>query len=177
MPAGAADCKADVSFSAPAVITRGGTYTANWESTDPAVPALQIQTTDPVTIVHSRLRGPGDLLVATVRRSNVTVKESCFTGTYPTRAGTGRGRAAAFRDAANVVVEHNTFESTGGYQQGWTTFGITVLVWGYGGDFTTENSVKVRFNRFHNIDMRFSDGAGGYLTDRTCYVVGGNQPA
>jgi hypothetical protein len=143
IPAVAADCTAEATFSAPSVITRGGQYTANWESTDPTIPALQIHTTEPVSIVHSRFRGPGDLLVANLRGSNVTVRESCFTGTYPTRAGTGRGRAAAFRDPANIIVENNTFESTGGYQQGWTTFGTTVLVWGYGGNFTSENSVKI----------------------------------
>jgi hypothetical protein len=166
-PAFGADCTADAAYRGATVITRGGSYTGNWESTDPAVPALQIQTTEPVTILHSRLRGPGDLVLATHTRSNVTVRESCFAGTYPTRPGTGRGRAIALRQPANVVIEHNTFESTGGYMQGWTTAGATVAIWGYAGDFTTDNSVKVRFNRFRNIDMRFSDGAGGYLTDRT----------
>ena len=108
-PAFGADYAADAAYRGPTVITRGGSYTGNWESTDPAVPALQIQTTEPVTILHSRLRGPGDLLLGWQAGSNVTVKESCFAGTYPNRPGTGRGRAVAFRNPANLVVEHNTF--------------------------------------------------------------------
>lgn len=60
----ASSCDAGVVFSSPLKITAGGTYSGNWESTDSAVPALEIHTTEPVTIVNSVLRGPGNLMVA-----------------------------------------------------------------------------------------------------------------
>ena len=169
-PAAAADCISSTPFSGPIVITRGGTYTGNWQSVNPAVPVVRIHTIEPVTIIYSQLRGPGDLIVAPPGspRSNVTVKESCFFGTYPMSPGTGKGHAIFLYEAVNVLIEHNNFESTGGYHQGYTTGGSAVLIWKYLGDSTPDNTIKVRYNRFHNLDARFSDGLGGYLTDRTC---------
>jgi chitinase len=170
-PAAAADCTSSAPFSGPIVITRGGTYSGNWESLSPAIPVMRIHTSEPVTIIYSQLRGPGDLLVADIGspRSNVTVKESCFLGTYPAAPGTGKGKAIFLYEPVNAVIEHNNFESTGGYHQGWTTFGTTVGVFKYSGNSTLSNTIKVRYNRFHNLDARFSDGLGGYLTDRTCH--------
>ena len=31
------------------------------------------------------------------------------------------------------------------------------------GDGTANSTIKIRYNRFHNLDGRFSDGLGGYL--------------
>lgn len=55
-------CDAGVVFDRPITITGGGTYTGNWQSTDPSVPAVIVLTTEPVTITHSRIVGSGDLL-------------------------------------------------------------------------------------------------------------------
>ena len=61
-PALAQQCDSGVTFSRPLVITAGGTYTGDWQSTDPSVPAVMVLTTEPVTILNSRLKGPGWLL-------------------------------------------------------------------------------------------------------------------
>jgi hypothetical protein len=79
---------------------------------------VNIFTTQPVTIINSRLRGPGDLLTSSPK-ANVAVQESCFVGTYPTAAGTGKGHAVHLFQAANVLIEHNDFESAGVTTKAW----------------------------------------------------------
>lgn len=64
-----------VAYDPPLTITRGGVYTGNWASTTPDVPAVWVRTTEPVTIVDSRLKGPGTLVFAG-RGANVTVTGS-----------------------------------------------------------------------------------------------------
>ncbi len=65
--ASAQDCVSGATFTGPITITSGGTYTGNWQRVDPATPVVQIVTTQPVTIVNSRLRGPGDLVLSGIR--------------------------------------------------------------------------------------------------------------
>ena len=172
----AQDCASGAAFTGPIRITSGGTYTGNWQSPDRTTPVVQIFTTQPVTIVNSRLRGPGDLLTGGPG-TNVTVQESCFVGTFPAPRGTYKGRAIALWRAANVRIEHNDFDSTGGYELG-TDFsrpygGATILVLEHLGDGTANSTIKIRYNRFHNLDGRFSDGLGGYLaTAVSGYSIG-----
>lgn len=47
------------SYSGPVVITKGGTYTGNWESRDTNVPAIEVNTDQPVVIINSNIRGAG----------------------------------------------------------------------------------------------------------------------
>jgi hypothetical protein len=47
-------------FAGPIVITRGGTYRGNWESTDPATYAVRVTTSEPVLIEKSRIRSSGN---------------------------------------------------------------------------------------------------------------------
>ena len=179
-PVMAQDCASGATFTGPISITTGGTYTGNWQSLDPATPAVQIFTTQPVTIINSRLRGPGGLLIGH-SGANVTVQESCFVGAYPTARGAYKGRAIALWQAANVLIEHNDFDGTGGYQLG-TDFsrpygGASILVLQYLGDRTPNNTIKIRYNRLHNLDGRFSDGLGGYLTTAASGYSSGIQIA
>ena len=51
-PVRAQDCASGATFTGPIRITSGGTYTGNWQSLDPATPAVQILTTQPVTITN-----------------------------------------------------------------------------------------------------------------------------
>jgi hypothetical protein len=176
----AQDCASGATFTGPIRITSGGTYTGNWQSLDPATPAVQIFTTQPVTIIDSRLRGPGDLLIGHPG-ANVTVQESCFVGAYPTARGAYKGRAIALWRAANVLIEHNDFDGTGGYELG-TDFsrpygGASILILQYLGDRTPNNTIKIRYNRLHNLDGRFSDGLGGYLTTAASGYSSGIQIA
>jgi hypothetical protein len=54
--------------------------------------------------------------------------------------------------SVSVLEEHCDFEDTG--------FGL--WVGGCVGNGTLSNTVTIRYNRFHNLDPRVSDGKGGY---------------
>ena len=148
-------CDSGEVFTGPLVITAGGTYSGNWESTDPNVPALSIKTTAPVIILNSKLRGPGDLLTA-MWNNQVVIRHNCFVGVNPNRFQVAKGSPVRIQNATNLVVEHNDFEGTG-YN------GVSVTE--YWGNRTEANTIKIRYNRFHNVDGRYSDGNGGYLTN------------
>ena len=143
---------ADVVYSGPIVITRGGTYTGNWESLDPAVPAVRIETAEPVIIQDAIVRGRGDLIVSLAEHARVTVKSTTGYGLNPDVYGLSPGR---FFEAVNfdgVVLEDNYLEGTGG-----------IKLLDYLGNHTPADSVRVVGNSALNIDGRRSDGAGGFL--------------
>ncbi len=158
----AQQCDSGIVFSGPIQINKGGTYTGNWQSTDPSVPAVMVSTTEPVTIVNSRLRGPGDLLhyylsptaVGITSATSLTVQQSCFVGTNSNVKGAHKGTPLWVQNAVSVRVENCDFESGGFYG---------IWVEGYIGDHTVNNTVLIRNNRIHNVDGRPSDGNGGYL--------------
>lgn len=147
------DCLSGITFRSPIVISKGGTYTGSWKSASASVPAVTITTTDPVTILDSRLAGPGDLLIQTWK-GDVTVRNDCFEGINPKIRGRAKGTAVRVQNPTRLRVEHSDFVRTGGN-------GIGVLE--YGGNFTAANSIAVRYNRFFDIDGRLSDGGGGYM--------------
>ena len=163
LPAAADDCASNAVFSGPLLILKGGTYTGNWQSNDRSIPAVQIATTQPVTIVNSRLRGPGELLLAN-NGSSVIVRQSCFVGTNPNVLGEAKRSAIHTFEAVSVLVENSDFEGNGYYAVVWIQH--------YSGDHTADNSIRIRYNRFHNVDGRISDGQGGYLTN-----VASRQPS
>ena len=158
----AQQCDTSAVFSAPLQINKGGTYTGNWQSSDPSVPAVFINTPEPVTIIGSRLKGPGDLIHyylnptgEATAASALTVQQSCFVGANPNVAGSHKGTPIWVQNAVSVRVENCDFESGGLYG---------IWVQGYVGDHTPANTVTIRYNRIHNVDGRASDGKGGYLT-------------
>src|SRR5436309_1844063 len=70
-------------LASPLVITKGGTYSGTWESTDRKTPAVLIDTSDPVTIQNSTVRGPGDLIASGVDHVHLTVLNSSGYGVNP----------------------------------------------------------------------------------------------
>ena len=66
----------DVDWSSPIVITEGGTYSGNWQSTDAKTPAVTVSTTAPVVIENSHIRSVGSLIKTTIAGSNLTVRNS-----------------------------------------------------------------------------------------------------
>ena len=139
-------------FSGPITITQGGTYSGNWESTDPAVPAVSIQTSQPVVIENSRIRGVGHNGLIEGYGSDLTVRGSIFTGIRPNVRGVAAPRALCLGDVHNLRFEHNLISHTGG-----------VYLNNYRGDGTAANTVTIRYNRSLNTDGRQSDGVGGIL--------------
>ena len=58
-------------YSGPLVITHGGTYTGNYTSTDPTVPVIFVNTTEPVIIENCNLKSDGAALITTTDVRNL----------------------------------------------------------------------------------------------------------
>ncbi|CAM3356987.1 NPCBM/NEW2 domain-containing protein [Deinococcus saxicola] len=142
----------NVNYGGPLVITKGGTYRGNWESMNPNVPAVLIQTSEPVVIEGSNLRGRGELIRGW--KVNLTVRNSNGYGMNPNIYGVHAGRFIAAEEVYNLRVENNYMEGTSG---------IYVNQFYGRGDGQT---IKILRNKAKNIDGRKSDGNGGYNGDR-----------
>jgi hypothetical protein len=118
------------------------------------MPAVKIATSEPVLIVNSHLKGPGDLIQALdTAGSNITVRNSVGLGVNPDVVGKTKGVFLHANAVAKIVVENCEVQETSG--------GITLD--GYAGNKTGDQTVVIRYNRSLNLDARRSDGKGGYL--------------
>lgn len=142
-------------FAGPITITQGGTYRGNWESTDPAVYAVRIETSAPVTIEKSRIRSKNTGIWTLGYNANLTVRDTRGVALNPNVAGVKKGCFIDIGNFTAVVMENNRVE-------GWAC-GIRALNYGADADLNRHGqSVRVRYNQFRNIDGRRSDGNGGY---------------
>ena len=139
-------------LASPIVITAGGTYSGTWESFDPNVPAVSIQTSAPVIIENSIIRGRGDLIRSSFTHNKITVRNTSGFGLNPNVYGESPGR---FFDVENF----DSATITDCYLEG--TAGIYML--NYAGNRTTSQSIKILDNEAKNIDGRMSNGAGGWI--------------
>jgi hypothetical protein len=153
-PAGDATARASTptTYSRPTVITKGGTYSGYWESLNPRTPAVTIRTSEPVTLVNSRLRGRGDLIQTAAANARLTVRNCYGYGLNPDVAGKAPGRFLRAEYFRSIKVENNYLEGTGG-----------IYLLNYRGDTAAGDTVKVLNNWAHNIDGRKTDGNGGWL--------------
>ncbi|WP_238395784.1 glycosyl hydrolase [Pontibacter pudoricolor] len=137
-------------YSQPIVITKGGTYTGNWESTSADVPAVDIQTSEPVVIIDSNIRSAGILIKSWYHNADITVKNTNGYGLSPTTY-TGSAKTRRFivlNDFKNLVVENCYLEGTAGISVGDN----------YRGNGTPGQTVKIRYNLVKNIDGRVYAG-------------------
>ncbi|MFD1733831.1 hypothetical protein ACFSC4_25625 [Deinococcus malanensis] len=128
------------------VISKGGTYSGNWESPDTG-PAVSIQTTEPVIIENANIRGKGVLIVGF--GINLTVRNTRGISLTPNIAGRAAEMAIKAEDFRNLRVENSTFTGGGIYVRRFI------------GDQAAGQGIKILRNVFINIDGRKSDGAGG----------------
>ena len=141
----------DTAAAKPLVITKGGTYSGTWTSNDPAVPAVQIATREPVVLQNSVLSGRGDLIGLSVYTANVTVRNVTGTGLDPLVAGKQRGAFFRAYSVNSLVVENCTMSGT--------SFGILV-------GYAPVTTLKVLNNVASQLEDRTSDGHGGFQTAR-----------
>jgi hypothetical protein len=136
--------------SGPIEITSGGTYSGNWNSSDPATPAVTIHTDGPVTIQDSVITGRGALIQVSgvTTGANVTIDNVTGTGLDPQVAGKMRG-AFVFASKINSLTVQNC-TMTG------VSFGISVSQ-------TAASSIEILNNLAVNLEDRASDGQGGLL--------------
>ena len=149
----------NVTYAGPLTITQGGTYSGNYRSTDSSVPAINIQTTQPVIIENCVLVGPGDLVKAFEGGAQLTVRNSRGYGQLPTTTTARHGRFVSLVQGRSLLVEHNYFEST---------TGIDIYQWS--GNGSASQTVTVRYNQSRNIDGRLRNG-----TEEFANFVGMNQ--
>ncbi len=139
----------EVRYGGPLVITKGGTYTGDWESFDPKVSAVTVKTSEPVVIENSNLRGVGHLI--TGFKNRLTVRGSHGHNLTPNVLGKASGNFIHLGEVINLDVENNTFEGGGIYLDRYTGDGV-------------RDTVTVLRNVVKNVDGRLSDGQGGWLS-------------
>jgi hypothetical protein len=140
-----------IAFAGPLHITSGGTYSGNWESQDPAVPAILVDTLEPVSIEHCTLRGRANLISAGRAGVDVTVRHCRGYGLDSGVAGQERGAFFEAYRVAQLTFEHN-------YMEGLFE-GIVLIE--YGGLAIGTPPVVIRYNRARNLMGLYSDGQGG----------------
>lgn len=148
-----------IRFASPLVITEGGTYSGNWESMDPNVPAVIISTEDPVVIRGSHLRSRGHLIDGAVDGIDLSVIDSVGVGLNPSRDGSVPGRFVNLRDPERVLIEHNELNGTSG-----------IRLEGYMGR-RGDDTYRIRANRATNVDGRMSTGNGFSNEDSNAALV------
>lgn len=137
----------------PITITHGGVYSGEWSSSDPQIPAVSIETNEPVTIKNSMIASRGDLISVqgSGAGANVTVENVTGTALDPQIAGLQRGNFVTASQAASLRVQHCTMTGV--------RFGVKLL-----SSEVTELSITQ--NAASELEDRESDGQGGFLTAR-----------
>jgi hypothetical protein len=137
-----------IKYSGPILITKGGTYSGNWESTENRA-AVVIQTSEPVIIENSNIRSRGNLIVGF--KLNLTVRNTRGEALNPNVAGKIAGRAVNAEEFYNLNIENNSFVGTTG-----------IYLRKYLGDPAKGHGIRILRNKMRNTDGRQSDGNGGY---------------
>jgi hypothetical protein len=140
-------------MAATFVIDRGGTYSGAWESDDANVACVRIDTSEPVIIENSTLRGRGILIVSDKRQAKITIRNTRGMGVNPNAAGRCVGRFANIERFASATIENCSLENTAG-----------IYLLDYAGDHSERQTVRIVGNTSRNIDGRHSDGHGGYTS-------------
>ncbi|WP_412026626.1 NPCBM/NEW2 domain-containing protein [Deinococcus yunweiensis] len=146
---GSTSSSSDVTYKGPLVITAGGTYTGNYRSTDPSVPAITVKTSEPVIIENANVKGPGNLISGF--RMQLTVRNTRGYGVNPNISGRPTGRFINSEDTLNLSITNNYLEGTGG-----------IYVRNFIGKSSSGQTIKILRNSAKNIDGRLSNGSGGY---------------
>jgi Bacterial Ig-like domain (group 2) len=140
-------------WSDPIVITEGGTYSGNWQSTDAKTPAVTVATTAPVIIENAHLRSVGGLIKTSVAGTDLTVRNSVGVAVSAAVKGQPNGVFAEVASPARLDVENNYIENAQG----------GIIVHGYAGNRDGGQTIVIRSNRARNMNGLLSDGNGGYL--------------
>ncbi|MBC6605671.1 RICIN domain-containing protein [Hymenobacter sp. BT188] len=141
---GAAHTSIAQDYQGPLRITRGGTYSGNWESNDSNTPAVSIETSEPVVIENANIRSRGILIRAHQPGSHVTVRNTNGYGLTPSQDNVRYGRFIDATNFRNIRVEHNYIDHTSG-----------IYLAGYQGNHSGDETVKILYNKVTNIDGRF----------------------
>jgi hypothetical protein len=139
--------------AAPIEITSGGTYSGNWNSTDPSTPAVKIRTDQPVILQDSVISGPGTLidLSGVSSGANVTIQNVTGTALDPGVSGEQRGSFLTATKVEALTVKNCTIVGA--------SFGVKLAG-------ATPSTLEITNNQASNLEDRASDGRGGFLPNR-----------
>ena len=140
-----------VTWAGPTIITKGGTYSGLWETTDPNRPAIDIQTSEPVTITRSQIKGVGSYGLITGFHNRLTITDTVFTGMRPAAFGGQVPHAINLGEVYSLDVQHNLLDHTAG-----------LYVNRFQGDPAKGETIRILYNESRNADGRLSDGKGGF---------------
>ena len=143
----------DIQWSGPIVITRGGTYSGNWQSNDPRTPAVTVSTTEPVIVENSHIRSVSGLIKAETSGSDLIVRNNVAVAANAAAKGQPNGIFLQAASPARLDVENNYIENASS----------GVVVHGYSGNRDGKQTIVIRANRVRNPSGLLSDGNGGYL--------------
>ena len=134
------------------MITSGGTYTGDWESTNPTVAAVTIATNERVVLKNSTVTGVGNLITVLGKGSTQIVIEN-VTGTEldPKIYGAERGAFLEAHDFDQLTVTHCTMHGV--------SFGIMAIG-------SKASKLSITNNAAFDMEDRESDGKGGFLNVR-----------
>ncbi|MGI4834044.1 MAG: Ig-like domain-containing protein [Janthinobacterium lividum] len=141
------------------MITKGGTYTGNYQSLSSNVPCILVNTNQPVVLDGCNLSGAGHL-IQSGSGANLTVRNCTGVALTPSADNTPPGHFLDTYQSQNLVVEHNTLNGT---------TGIIVNRWQNTG---TGGTLTVRYNVANNIDGRWRNGTsnGGEGFTRSSFL-------
>jgi Chitobiase/beta-hexosaminidase C-terminal domain len=146
----------EIDWSTPIVITRGGTYSGDWQSTDPEVAPVIVATTDPVILQDSHLSGAGNLIQVTIKGADLTVRNSLGLGQTDPLNRYPNGVLLEVNSPARLDVENNYMENVRG----------GILVHGYSGSPEGRQTLVIRANRARSFGARPGDDMSASYADR-----------
>ena len=137
-------------YDKPLVITKGGTYTGNWESRDAEISAVEVKTSEPVVIERANIRGAGRLIRSQGYAADITVRNTNGYGITPTpwKEYKKTRNFLVVDGFKNIVVENCYIENAAGINLGLS----------YEGNGTPQQTIKIRYNKVRNIDGRVYNG-------------------
>ena len=140
-------------YTAPITIKSGGRYSGRWESLDPTVPAVTIETDEQVTIEDSVVTGPGNLIVATGGKNglHLLIQNVIGIGVDPSIPDKARGSFLTASAGNSIDVNHCSMQGV--------SFGVFL-------QDSTPTYLNISNNIATDMDDRASDGNGGSLLYR-----------
>ncbi|UQN09757.1 hypothetical protein [Deinococcus sp. QL22] len=145
-----ASAQAQITYSAPITITKGGVYSGNWQSLNPDQPAVTVSTSEAVIIENSNIQSRGPLIRSRYVKANLTVRNSRGVALNPGLAASFRRTPGYFvhlEDFQNARIENNELIGTSG-----------MYFYKFLGDSTIGHTIKILRNKALNIDGRYSSG-------------------
>ena len=121
-------------YDGPLVIDSPGTYSGNWRSLSPDVPAVLVNTPGRVIIENSQIRSAG-ACIAAVGGGEVIIRNTSGYGLNPGVRGRYVGRFIEADGFTSLRVEHNYLAGTAG-----------IYATGYTGNHSKSQTVKVLYN-------------------------------